>query len=153
MKSNDSNQSSSVTSPGQGKILHAFGEEVCFLLTGAETGGKLTMWQEIVPPGGGPPPHLHRNEDEWFVVQQGRFEFLFDGKWCEMPVDSVIYIPKEAVHTFRNVGEETGRLLVSTSPSGFEDFFARCAEVFASEGGPDMARIVKIAAENGIEFV
>jgi uncharacterized cupin superfamily protein len=29
-----------------------------------------------VPAGGGPPPHIHRNEDETFYVLEGEVEFL-----------------------------------------------------------------------------
>ena len=44
---------------------------------------------------------------------------------------------------------------VLTAPSGFEVFFSRCAKVCAAGGanGPDMAQIMQIAAEHGIEFL
>jgi uncharacterized cupin superfamily protein len=32
--------------------------------------------EAIVPPDGGPPPHIHRNEDETFYVLEGEVEFL-----------------------------------------------------------------------------
>jgi hypothetical protein len=44
-------------------------------------------------------------------------------------------------------------MLVHTSPSGFEVFFARCAAEFAKPGPPDMSRLVEIAGEYGIHFV
>jgi len=53
---------------GEGDTLHAFGEEVIVHLAGAQTGGKIALWTEITPPGGGPPPHYHLNEDELFFV-------------------------------------------------------------------------------------
>jgi hypothetical protein len=40
-----------------------------------------------------------------------------------------------------------------TTPSGFEKFFARCAEEFAKPGGPNMPRIIEIGVEHGIHFV
>jgi hypothetical protein len=57
------------------------------------------------------------------------------------------------VHAFKNVGDKPSRMLVSTSPGGFETFFSRCAEEFASPDGPDMERIVEISAEHGIHYV
>ena len=136
-----------------GLVVHAFGEKVVFHLTGEQTGGNLTLWTEFVPPQGGPPPHYHRNEDEWFVVQEGSFEFLVDGNWKPLAPGGTLYLPKNAVHTFKNVGETEGRLLVATSPSGFETFFSQCAEVFQSPEGPDMGKIVAIAEEHGIHFM
>ncbi|HKJ90169.1 MAG TPA: hypothetical protein VJ960_03480, partial [Oceanipulchritudo sp.] len=55
--------------------------------------------------------------------------------------------------TFRNSGEQDGELLISTSPSGFERYFAECAEVFNQPGPPDMEAIVAISDRHGIEFV
>jgi hypothetical protein len=43
-------------------------------------------------------------------------------------------------------------MLLSTIPAGFDLFFSRCAEEWAKDGGPDMARIFQIAAEHGIHF-
>jgi hypothetical protein len=40
-----------------------------------------------------------------------------------------------------------------TTPSGFEKFFARCAEEFAKTDNPDMSRIIEIGREHGIHFV
>ncbi len=143
----------SIVPAGSGAVHHAFGEEVTFHLTGEQTGGQLCVWSEKVPPGGGPPPHLHLNEDEWFVVREGTFEFLVEGEWREVTPGGAVYVPRKAVHTFRNSGDGPGLLQVSTSPAGFETFFSRCAEVFQSPEGPDMERIMQIAAEHGIHFV
>ena len=40
-------------------------------------------------------------------------------------------------------------MLAMTMPSGFEKSFERCAEEFAKGDGPDMSRIVQIAADTG----
>jgi quercetin dioxygenase-like cupin family protein len=135
------------------RVLHAFGEEVTILLDGEQTVGKLTMWTEITPPGGGPPPHQHVNEDEVFHVIEGRVAFLSGGEWHEVGPGGAAYMPRGVVHTFKNVGDQPSRMLISTTPSGFERFFARCADEFAKPGGPDMSRIAQIGAKHGIHFV
>jgi quercetin dioxygenase-like cupin family protein len=137
----------------QGRVLRAFGEEIILHLDGKQTGGKLTMWTEFTPPGGGPPPHYHLNEEESFLVQEGRISFLVEGRWQEAEPGGVAFMPRTVVHAFKNVGDKPSRMLVTTSPSGFETFFARCAEEFAKPGGPDMNRIVQVSAEHGIHFV
>jgi quercetin dioxygenase-like cupin family protein len=139
--------------PGSGKVLHAFGEEVTIHLSGDQTGGQFTLWTEVTPPGGGPPPHYHTVEDETFAVQEGRFSFFCDGRWQEFGPGSIVFMPRNVVHTFKNVGDQPGRMLISTRPSGFEIFFARCAAEFASSGGPNMERIMAISAEHSIHFV
>lgn len=142
-----------VAVPQSSKVLHAFGNEMTVLLSGADTGGKLAMCLDVTPPSGGPPPHYHLNEDEWFFPLQGEVEFLIDGEWQEVAVGTAVFIPRGTVHTFRNKGTEPLKILLHTTPAGFEIFFERCAEEFAKPGPPDMARIMQIGAEHGIHFV
>jgi uncharacterized cupin superfamily protein len=54
------------------------GDMYRFLVTGEETGGAYFAMEAFVPPGGGPPPHIHRNEDETFYVVEGEVEILLD---------------------------------------------------------------------------
>jgi quercetin dioxygenase-like cupin family protein len=145
--------SSAVVLPEAAQTLQAFGDEVSIHLGGAETGGKYTVFTSITPPGGGPPPHYHNHEDEWFLPLEGRVEFLLDGSWKEVPVGSLIFVPRSTVHTFRNCGDRPLKLLIQTAPSGFEIFFEQCAAEFAKSGPPDMDRIIKISAAHGIHYV
>jgi quercetin dioxygenase-like cupin family protein len=135
------------------QVMRAFGEEVHFYQTGAETDGRFAQWLEITPPGGGPPPHYHQDEEEWFYVLKGRVSFYRDGQWTEVGAGARAYNPRGVVHTFKNTGDEPLHMMVTTVPAGFEIFFGRCAEEFAAPSGPDMGRIVEIAGEHGIHFV
>lgn len=138
----------------EARVLRAFGEEVMIHLDGERTGGKLTMWTEITPPGGGPPPHYHLNEDETFHVLEGRVAFLMDREWHDVGPSGTAFMPRGVVHTFKNVGDEPLSMLIMTMPSGIERFFARCAEEFAKPGEPsEMARLVEIGAQHGIHFL
>src|SRR3982751_4934704 len=58
-----------VTSLGPGDVYR-------FLVTGAETGGAYFAMEAIVAPGGGPPPHIHRHEDETFYGLEGACSIL-----------------------------------------------------------------------------
>lgn len=62
-------------------------------------------------------------------------------------------VPKGTVHTFRNAGDSPLKMLIQASPSGFETFFASCAEEFARSSTPDMERILEIGVKHGIHFV
>ena len=141
------------TTPGSGTVYHALGDQVTVLLSGEQTGGAFTMVEVIVPPGGGPPPHCHHREDEWFYVLEGRVELWHDGVWTEAPAGSAIFLPRGIPHTFRNCGDTPLRMIVHVAPAGFEVFFSRMAEACNGPDGPDMPRILQIAAEHGIEFL
>lgn len=145
--------SASIIRQNEARVLHAFGEEVTILLDGERTDGKLTMWTEVTPRGGGPPPHYHSSENEIFHVIEGRVAFLVNGDWHEVGPGGAAFMPRGVVHTFKNVGDQPSRMLIATTPSGFENFFARCAEEFARPGEADMSRIIEIGVEHGIHFV
>lgn len=137
----------------EAKVHRAFGSEIHVFLGGENTDGKYTAFLDITPPGSGPPPHYHENEDEWFTPLEGEAEFLIDGSWREVPTGSFVYAPRGSVHTFRNIGDRPLKMLIHTAPAGFEVFFERCAAEFAKPGPPEMSRIAEIAAEHRIHFV
>ncbi|HEY3664066.1 MAG TPA: cupin domain-containing protein [Chthoniobacterales bacterium] len=148
-----SGETAIVVRPDERPVLHAFGEEVVILLDSEQTDGRLTMWLESTPPGGGPPLHFHINDDETFHVLKGRIAFFQNSKWDEVGPGGSAFVPRGQVHTFKNTGSETARMLISTAPGGFDIFFGRCAEEFAKPEGPDMPRVMGIAAEHGIHFL
>ncbi|MCW1884638.1 cupin domain-containing protein [Luteolibacter flavescens] len=143
----------SIVPIAEAKVLHAFGDTASFQLTGEETGGRYTMFVNVTAPGGGPPPHRHDHEDEWFYVVEGRAEFFKDGEWTEVPPGTAVFMPRGSVHTFRNAGETPLKQIIHTAPSGFETFFARVADEFNREDGPDMDRVIAISTEHGIHYV
>ncbi len=145
--------SSVLVAPGQVKVIRAFGGEMHFHLTGEQTEKRFLLATIIAPPGHGPPAHYHLNEDECFLLQEGRLSFLSDGGWTEAGPGAVVFTPRGTVHTYKNVGDTPARMLFTALPSGFDVFFERCATEFAKPGGPDMARIVEISAEHGIYYV
>ena len=51
------------------------GRPAAFKLMCDETGGKVAAFEEVVPPGGGTPLHIHRTSDEVIYVVSGEFAF------------------------------------------------------------------------------
>lgn len=70
------NRTPSLSRPLQGRTVAVVGDIYRFLVTGAETDGRYALWEAIVPPGGGPPPHTHSREQEAFTSLKARSRFL-----------------------------------------------------------------------------
>jgi quercetin dioxygenase-like cupin family protein len=108
---------------GTGATYLGPGDLYRFLVTGAETGGAYFAMEAIVPPGGGPPPHIHRYEDETFYVVEGDCSFLLDREWITAGVGDFVNVPRGAVHRFENQGTRAARMILTFTPAGLEKFF------------------------------
>lgn len=120
--------------PGEGRRIWIVGDEIEFKATGDDTGGQFALLEVLAKPGGGPPPHIHRNEDEFWYVLDGEFEILQGKHTVRATAGTYAYVPRGMVHRFENVGDAPARVLVGFSPAGFERFFFE-AGVPAVEGG------------------
>jgi mannose-6-phosphate isomerase-like protein (cupin superfamily) len=108
-----------------GRVLHAFGDQVTVKLGGEDTAGAFALCEVVTQPGGGPPLHCHLNEDELFILQEGRVSFFIEGKWTELESKGIAFAPRGLTHTFKNSGDTPSKMWVMTTPAGFEKFFAR----------------------------
>lgn len=123
------------------------------LLSGKATGGTHAVFEDLVLPGTGPGRHIHHEQDETFLFEEGAFDVEIGGVRHHMKPGDVGFVPRGTVHAFRNVGETVGRLRYVFTPAGrFEDMVR--ALYAASDGGaPEMDVMARIALEHGQEFV
>jgi quercetin dioxygenase-like cupin family protein len=143
----------------EGTSLWGPGDLYTFLVTGEESGGAYFSMLAIVPPEGGPPPHIHLTEDETFYVLDGTPTFrLGDDRIVAGPGDFV-NVPKGVVHNFRNLSDEPLRMILTFTPAGIEKFFEETLEraYDLTQPCPDnhaevAARYVEAAPRYGMEF-
>lgn len=107
----------------EGNSFWVLGDLYTFKVTGKQTNGAFTVVDQIIQPQGGPPPHIHHREDEAFYVLDGKFSLLCGDKEFVFESGGFVYVPKGTLHTFKNISEQPGRLLVTITPAGLEDFF------------------------------
>lgn len=111
------------------KSVAVVGSVYTYLATGEDTGGAYSLFEALVPPKDpGPPPHLHRNEDEAFYVLRGEFSIFLGGEEFRAKPGDFISLPRGIRHSFRSDSDVVGRMLVIVSPSGFEKFFDAVGE-------------------------
>ena len=108
------------------------------LVTGTQTAGRYSLIDMLVPPGGGPPLHRHDFE-EAFVVLNGEIELTFRGETQRAGKGSVVNVPANAPHKFRNTSDRPAHLLCLCTPPGQEDFFLAVGDPLASRDAPPPA--------------
>jgi mannose-6-phosphate isomerase-like protein (cupin superfamily) len=133
--------------PGGGRAVWFNGGLVTFYALGEDTGEAFTLFEEAVAPQEGALPHLHHEEDQAFYVLQGDHEFVCDGRAIEAKAGSFVYVPRDVVHSFENVGTEPGRLLILSTPAGgTERLFLELGEPATEGSSPPPPAPLDLAA-------
>jgi quercetin dioxygenase-like cupin family protein len=138
--------------PEAGSTLNVLGVTHIYKIAGAETGGSLSFWEAVIPPGAGAPPHTHSREDEAFYVLSGEILIEREGEPERLHAGpgGFFFGARGRYHAFRNVGDETARVLILSTPScGIDQMFAEF-ETATHGGMPDPGKLVAIASKYGV---
>jgi len=108
---------------GEGRTIAVVGDVYRVLATGDDTNGKYAMWEAIVPPGGGPPPHVHSREEEGFFILDGEITFQIGDKRIVATVGMFANMPVGTPHSFKNESGRPAKMLISVAPAGLEKMF------------------------------
>jgi len=131
-----------------------------------ETESPYIVFEENVPPLGGPPPHRHPDEEVFYVLK-GEFEFILND--LENPfkalAGSVVHVPSNALHTFKNVGNTAGKMVVLLSPGNLLNYFRAIGTPIKTDSEKpdltlvpdfsklDISKALELAPAHHIEFV
>ena len=83
----------------------------------------MSILEDRIYPGGGPPSHIQTREFEGFYILEGELDFNIDGQKVTAKTGTVINIPPNLVHNFKNNTNNIVRILVIISPAGLEKMF------------------------------
>lgn len=141
-----------VREPAAGSTLNVLGVTHIYKATGAETSGSFSLWEAVVPPGAGAPPHTHAREDEAFYVLSGELIIEFEDEPAPRRVapGGFFFGARGRRHSFRNVGNKPARVLILSAPScGLDQMFAEL-EAATAAGMPEFGKLVAIAGKYGV---
>ena len=142
-----------------GRTIAVVGDVYRFLTTGEDTGGKYALWEAVVPPGGGPPPHVHSWEEEGFYVLEGEITFQIGDQRLVASAGTFANMPVGTPHSFKNESDEPARMLISVAPAGLEQMFFEVgvpvppgATTAAPPTKEEIERLLAAAPRYGIEI-
>jgi len=135
------------------------GDRCTFLAVSEDTDGAYALIEDWIPPEVGPPPHIHRREDEAFYVLEGELTFGVWDRALTLRAGGFVHLPRGTPHWFRNASDKPARALVLVTPGGFERFLAEVGVPVHDPAVPPappteahLARLIATAARFGIEI-
>jgi quercetin dioxygenase-like cupin family protein len=114
------------------KNLWVFGETVIPKISFDESGAYYVC-EVSSHPGQGAPKHVHKNEDETFVVLEGDVEIDLGDTIYKPAIGHPNFFERGIPHTYRNVGTSVARTFFVFSAGESEKFFEDIDSL--SEGG------------------
>jgi quercetin dioxygenase-like cupin family protein len=133
-----------VLAPGEGfRLQSGPGRDLIFKVTGEDTGGAFDYFIVEVAPHGGPPLHVHHDQQETIQVLKGRYKIRIGDEIFYCQEGGFAYLPSQVPHAFLNLTDEPGEVVVVYSPGGGHKFYEELGP--ASRGAnPDRAVIAAL---------
>ena len=122
----------------------------------------LSVIENRAPYADSPPLHVHRTEDELFLILEGEFRFVAGGAERRAGPGDAVLTRKGVPHTYRVESVEGGRWLVVTTRGDFERFVRELSRPASATwlppaGGPPTAEearaLGEVAARHQIQLV
>ena len=140
-----------VVTPKQALSIKPFGLDMDVLLTTEATGGATSVivaWHE---PGEGPPAHVHFKQEEILFIIEGLYEVTVGDETATAGPGSIVFIPRNVVHRFKNVGGVKGRMLGWSLPGG-QDHYLKTISELAAGGGFTGEKVMEISKRFDTHF-
>ncbi len=83
-----------------------------------DTDGDVYMFESTRLKKGGPPLHLHYEQDEWWYVLSGEFLIKVGDQLYNAKAGDSVFGPRMVPHTFSKISEEEAKMLIFYSPAG-----------------------------------
>lgn len=145
--------------PGEGEALWFNGALGVLKATTESTDGRFAAMEFLGPRDFAAPLHIHRNEDEFFLVLSGEVRVRHGDNVVDAVAGSLVYGPRDVPHSF-TVDSDEARLLLLFAPGGVEDFFREAGKPARSFTIPppdeefrDRETLMAIAGKFGQEFI
>jgi quercetin dioxygenase-like cupin family protein len=119
------------------------GRDLIFNVTGEQTGGAFDYFIVEVAPKGGPPLHVHRNQEETIHALKGSYKVQIGEEVFYLDEGGFAYLPSNVPHTFLNLTDEQGEVIVVYTPGGGHKFYEELGPLSRSET-PDRAAIAAL---------
>ena len=132
---------------GEGlRLMSGPGRDLIFKVTGEDTGGAFDYFIVEVAPHGGPPLHVHHNQEETIQVVKGHFKIRIGDAIVYCEDGGFAYLPSKIPHAFLNLTDEQGEIIVVYTPGGGHKFYEELGPL-TRNGSPDHRVVAQLFAK------
>lgn len=122
-----SNHRITLVPPNKGKSWIDGDQVICKVVSEDQLGG-YSLFEITVPPRGGPPAHIQHWEKEAYYILEGELLIQKGDRTFLVSAGSFVDFSKGILHTFKNVGTASARLLAVVTPAWYGKFFEEWAQ-------------------------
>ena len=127
------NNSLTAVAAQEGPSVSVVGDTYRIVIGSEQTNGAYALIDMLIPPKGGPPPHLHVTFQEAYYIIDGEIEMVTKGKKYTATKDSYVNIPFNGpIHKFTNQTDKTAHILCLITPAGMENMFKEIGKQVAA---------------------
>ncbi|HYZ21405.1 MAG TPA: cupin domain-containing protein [Rhodopila sp.] len=97
------------------------GERFNFRVSNEETAGAYVMLEVVADPGNGVPMHLHKHEDEHFLILEGTLRVANGHEPVDVPAGTAVTVRRGVPHAWANMTNTPVHFLLVFSPGRIEE--------------------------------
>ena len=128
-------------------------------LSGEETNGTFSLFENRSGGQSKTPIHIHANDDETLFIIEGEMKALVAGKEQTIQAGESIFLPRGIPHQLMNTSGFPAHYMLLCTPSGFEGFLAEGGhvktpnEIVGQPTPEDIERLKAAAPKFGITLL
>lgn len=149
-----------VVGPEEGRHLH-FLNHLATIKYPSGSAGSMSIVEFLATQGFGPPQHIHRDEDELFMVLEGTLRLMTQDEEIPAGEGTMAVLPRGVAHTFQVMSDTARFVNVTASPTRAPRFDSMVSELgtpthvrsLPEPGYIDPTRVAEVCAAHGIDIV
>ena len=120
-------------------------------ISSRQTDGAYCVCEMTTMPGDGVSRHVHDRDEEFYYILEGAYEMQAGDERFTAEAGSLVVIPRDVPHQFRNAGKVPARALMIFRPGGFDELGDEMRQASAA-GTLDAKQRQAIFTKWGVHF-
>lgn len=135
------------------KPLPIFDGDMFYTKVGsADSNQGLYIFESTRDKKGGPPLHVHPDQDEWWYILEGEFLFKIGEETFKVGKGDCVFGPRGIPHTFSKINDGASRIIILYQPAGkMEEHFQFLSAGKANSMTPEERK--ELGKKNGFLIV